>query len=784
MNLTTWDSIKSKRRNPSLSSGHIILEFDRTKKEKIFAHKLGKITFESKDINSARDKVIKVQKGNLDLNGFIYKNIGHTYSDTEVISKDKTLNAFPIYTHGHPLGGTEHGGMESCSREGLICKDGEGTNDLCNPGKCLIGKLSHVRNKKWKYESYNTYQIDESSISTRFPLVYFLNGTEEIRLHSILRGKVIGFNGSLKVTLNINSPASKYAKILLPPKYYFSEDFIDTAIKTIDERLDTINKKPVTNIIGIENRKDRFISSFIVLTCPQNTEGFITDVLYEDGVQENVKRQLISVFSTLPSKWVEQCSAIIEDEYLYRETRIHTNFTFISTVYDRVKELFNNILVISESSLKRGSLEYDKTSISRPIYSRLPGISEAYRSDPLFSEKESPAQWLVSGADDFLSKKKDQISSFYQDYLDPETCSPLVLDWLAQHVGLTGELWDERWEKNIKIAFIRNAIGWFDKEKTITLPGVGEVKTPKGETLNKFPFTTSSLWTPIQTQDNSNKIKLDEVNSLTYNSTTFISQSLFKQKVYDPQTKITTLQKTNSVKIYDGKWNGLIESKGSILSFAFLSSVFNLKAHSDLELETSGLAIQKLDGSRRLGVLIKKPKNGLRDIEVDAPPLWPYKPEVLQVGGETDLKINNYSNQIVAGVSRVTTIEDSKNVFFRVPYYYNRNGKSWDRVEYISKNWLPDNLNKRTQYAYLSADLWAVGDGFFEPEVFDESVYQSGLLLTENSEFYLTAEDGSALQHDFIEDIEIDESIYETSLILTEQNQYLTTENRVPLNYS
>ena len=106
----------------------------------------------------------------------------------------------------------------------------------------------------------------------------------------------------------------------------------------------------------------------------------------------------------------------------------------------------------------------------------------------------------------------------------------------------------------------------------------------------------------------------------------------------------------------------------------------------------------------------------------------PYKAEVLQVCGEfmdangsgfsgSDLKINIYANQIVAGISRVTTIEDSKNMFFRVPYYYNRDGKSWDRVAYISDNWMPNNLNKRVQYAFLSADLWAVGDAFFEPEV-------------------------------------------------------------------
>jgi hypothetical protein len=713
MNLSVWDSIQSRKNNPSLSSAHIILEFDRTKKQKIFAHKLGNIVFEPKDINSPRNRVISVQSGNLTLDGFVYKNIGHTYSNTEVISEDPTLGGFPIYAHGHPLGGTEHGGMESCSRIGLICKDGEGEDTLCNPGKCIIGKLSYVRNKKWKYQSSNTY-------NSNAPLVYYLNAEREVSLHSVLRGKAITFTESGPLTLDIDAPASKYSKIYLPPKYYFSEDFIDQAIRVIDERLDAINNPPKTNVIGLENRKDRFISSFMTLLYPQKSDGYISLVLYEDGVREEVKHEMLQVFSTLPTEWYEQCALIIEEEYLYKEVRVHDNFKFIVTIYNRVKELFNNIIQVAKSSLKRGVLEYSKGDIARPVYSRLPGISEAYRSDPLFSENESPAQWLTSGVDEFLSSKKDQIASFYQNYLDLETCSPLVLDWLAQHVGLFGDLWDGRWERKIKVAMIENAFGWYDREKTFTLPGVGEIKTPKGEALNKFPFISSQLWTTNPSQDNSNKIKFDEVSSLTYNSNALVSEYLYKEKAYNSTSKILSLSPTNSIKIYDGKWNGLMESKGSVLSFAFLSSIFDLKAHTEEEVEIKNTSILTKEDGTTSEVLVRRPKNGLRNVEINAPPLWPYKSEILQVGGESDLAINNYSNQIVAGVSRVTSVEDSKNVFFRVPYYYNRDGKSWDRVNYISKNWLPDNLNKHIQYAYLSADLWAVGDGFFEPEIVEE----------------------------------------------------------------
>lgn len=118
---------------------------------------------------------------------------------------------------------------------------------------------------------------------------------------------------------------------------------------------------------------------------------------------------------------------------------------------------------------------------------------------------------------------------------------------------------------------------------------------------------------------------------------------------------------------------------------------------------------------------IFKPRSGLRNAEISAPPLVPYKREVLQVGTEADAEIGNHTNQLIAGVSRASSIEESRNVFFRVPYYYNRDGKSWDRTKYIAESWLPSHLNIRVQYAYLSADLWAVGDGFFEPEVVEVS---------------------------------------------------------------
>jgi len=61
-----------------------------------------------------------------------------------------------------------------------------------------------------------------------------------------------------------------------------------------------------------------------------------------------------------------------------------------------------------------------------------------------------------------------------------------------------------------------------------------------------------------------------------------------------------------------------------------------------------------------------------------------------------------------------------------MPYYYNRDGKTWDLVSSIAKYWTNTTLNTRVQYAYLSADLWQIGDAFFEPNITtDEEVLSS-----------------------------------------------------------
>lgn len=715
MNFSSWDQKITKiRRNPALSPAHVIVEFDRTKKSRIFAHKLGNVNFSpSKDLDAIRNSTIEREQS-FTSGGFKYKNIDHVYIEEEITSPDSN-GMFTIYSHGYPLGGAR-AGKESCLEYGLQCRTGYGTDKLCTAGKCKIGTLQRIKSTKWRYQSSNTYG------ASNLPLRYYISGGSKVVLRTVMRGTHTTYTSSnASATIQINAPASITTNIYLPPRDYFSDDFLSSFIVTTNNKVDSREWKIVPDpdvpgaskfvrvvkpeIRRVEDRKSKFIRTILLGTYTTQSEGFINNRLY-DTPEESVKTTLLRFFDGIDSIWMSRCSEIINEQFELTETTL----TYLMNVYESIFELFGKIIQITPSSLNKSGLDFGKDVISRPIYSRLPGLNEAYRSDPSFSESETVAQWLTSGSDEFLSKKKEELSSFYFDYLNPETCNPANLDWLAQHLGLFGPLWNTLWDKNIKRSMINNAYGWWDTVSSVTTPALGEVLTPKGETLQKYPFTKQEwVGEPIAPSfaptDNLLSIKLDEIGGVSISQSTgaIVPSNAIKYREFD-NNKIS-LASTNQVLIRKELWNGLIESKGSLLGVAFLSSVFGLKAHTSSELEV-------IDLQRK----IFRPKVGLRNAEINAPLLLPFKSDVIQVGTIADAKPINYVNQLVADVSKVTSVSESKNVFFRVPYYYNRDGKSWDRVSYLAR-WMPANLNVRVQYAYLSADLWAVGDAFFELNV-------------------------------------------------------------------
>jgi hypothetical protein len=700
MNYSAWNGSAGRRRNPALSPAHLIVDFPRTRKSRIFAHRLGKVDFsERRDIASDRQKVIDSEIGNVSSEGFKYKNVGHVYTSSEVVPRTGEEYSYEIYAHGHPLGG-DNAGMESCSRSGLRCRAGAGTDSVCDPGGCVIGTLERVNDSKWRYTSSSTYGDDS------LPITYYLPAEKSVALRTIVRGDhyTYGPEGEVR-TVSVTSPASVTCKIYLPPKFYYSDDFIDSEIDRTDSRLVDVALKPTTDLVGVESRKPRFVQRILASAYPGVSEGFLNNHL-QSPASEEIRDALVGAFEGLEVEWSGRCNQIVEEEF----GSGWSGFEFVSVVFDRVKTLLGGVIQVTGSSLSAPRISYGRDSISRPVYSRLPGLAEAYLKWSVEEGEDEPARWLTSGADEFLSSKKEEVAAFYSDYLDPDTCSPGLLDWLAQHVGLFGELWNSNWDNKVKRALIKNSFGWWDREVSETFPTLGEVLTMKGGALEHLPFTNPE-WNG--TTDNLLGIKLDEIETIDLlrdpgsgQITRIEPLSLVKVKTYSDTDEKVSLTPTDQVTVDKSLWNGLMEAKGSLLGAVFLSSLFGLKSHSSKELEV-------VDAERKL----LRPRTGLRSAEIDAPVLLPYKSEVLQVGNLVDASVGNYTNQLVAGVSRVSSVEDSKNVFFRVPYYYNRDGKSWDAVTYIAQNWMPSNLNVRVQYAYLSAGLWKVGDAFFEPDV-------------------------------------------------------------------
>lgn len=787
--MSSWEVSFKRRLNRAFSPAHVIVEFERTKPQRIFSHILGKIDFNNqKDLNKTRDEVIQSQKENKDINGFVFKQIGHTYLDAVEIPENSD-GSYTIYAHGAGVGGTNYAGLESCYVEGMKCAEGEGTDKYCNAGKCIIGKLYRESDFKWKYESESIYPLKGNTFFSE-KAIYYVGGKETLILKNITRGD---FQNSLNPSkkIRITTPASKYTKFYIPPKFFYDQNFVQIALSRLNQQYNGQR-------LGLDDLVSIFIKQVLVKAYPTATEGLIGDKA-NNYPEDVVKEVLIDAFYELKDVWKERAQEIIEEEWAYRFTNIYDAKKYIQVVAERIADLFTHGIQVTKSSIRPSQIRLNISSNDRPVYFRLPGTTEGYRKtetndilfvktiedrlkldvemldigtivtapdrkiayrfyprritsttlrkkygmSPVISSEErreiyssaDVLSWslmpldqlpdvdvsksLTSGIDEFLVDKKNAVDNFYRDFLDPDTCDPQLLNWLAQHLGLFGELWNELWSTEIKSTMIKNAFGWWDRNSTVSLPGNRQILTEKGKNLSQAPFNNDSIWTEDEALANNLNVdfsKIEKIKIDVNNLKSILGESKYTLKEYDEANKTIQESYSDTVLFSKDLWNGLFEAKGNILVIAFLSSLMGLKAPSAKELEI--LNIEESGGDFVNKVL--RPRSGLRDVEQTAPPLLPYKPEMIQVGDETDAQINNFPNQLVAGVSRVSSVEESKNVVFRVPYYYNKDGKSWNRVNYIAKNWLPNNLNTHIQYPYLSASLWAVGDLFFEPEIVEE----------------------------------------------------------------
>ena len=764
--ISIWDQKNRSFVRRGFKAARFTSEFERTKKLKIVNHSLGEIDFNPEvDLNADRNNVIDRDIQKLNNSGFLYESIGNVYF-TEDNSQDANNDGeYSILAHGEPIPGDLNNGHENCAVEGMTCT--EGTNTNCSPGKCLIGKIKKVSNYKWKYTSAAAF--GSSNVE------YFIGGKEFLELKTIIRGKHINPDGT---EIGVNKPASKNTIIYLPPVGYMDKIFSDVYLKFFNLTMDLDGSETLNGVITTEEDFIRQVIDIVYKDRYSLKIGPTYSSIADSPLDRKIITSIEDIIFSLPKVWKDKVKTYMESKWEVKHTTYETNREFISTTFRYMRSLFKKTIQVTRSGFKRSSIKSISDENVRPIYLRLPAASNSYRPEgyedilvvaeetdrfklpissleigtivstpdrkisyqflpriiteeperrrlgmsPIYSSRtkeelysprddkswsrmiedqlpKSPvAKWILAGADEFLREKKHQIEDFYYMYLDPTECSPKNLDWLAQHVGLSAPVWNVDWATEYKRTLIQNSLGWFDKELTQTI-GTQEYKTIKGEILDQHPFNAA----PWRSEENAPEDKVDIFN-------------LDLSKVY-----------SQDLSIYKKEWDGLGESKGSILTLVFLFSLFKIKAHTAGELISS-------DGKIKV-------KDGLRSQEVDAPILLPVKYDFAQVGSLSDYQTGSFSNQLVAGRTAVADRDSVDNVFFRLPFYYNRDGKSWDLVKSIADYWVQAKLNPRVQYAYLAAGLWKQGDAFFDPVNIDESTLDanitsegSNILTTESSD--------------------------------------------------
>ncbi|NBX49173.1 hypothetical protein EBT25_04370 [bacterium] len=629
---STWDRKSSKKIvSPAFIFGRskVIFEFENRKRSSQFSFKLANIRFKTdlgQLLDSGRNSQILKLSEEGDANGYTYKSISHVHSDSYLLGEN-----IVVLGNGSPTSSQ----YENCSMIGSTCADG--TNTQCVKGKCRLGTLTKVNGTKWRYDSL-----------TVNGLYYFVFGSEYVDLKTIVRGKFALPAGAGSV--DIPRTASLSTRVYLPPKTYSRESYVRRVIFYYSQG---------GAISGIRDSVDDFVRTLL--------GGKQSDVLAELDVKTKLLTAVKSELDPIWYKFVEE-----EVENIWQEPNI-TNKEFAIECYSSLSILYKSAVQVRLSGIKASNVQVDN-NIGRPVYDRLPGIQGTYNNEG----QDTVAKWLTAGADDVLSTSKNLLDTFYQIYLDPDTCYPLNLDWIAQHLGFYPEIWDSTWSNSTKRTLIKNA---------------------------HVNNTSGSMWTNNSDNDTLRKIDTSAIEKFSVNTLTGVVSltNRYTSRVYNSTTHLTTLQYFNNLVVDNSRWSGIIPSRGSMITLLFMMWVFGIKAHDPGELEYSSV-----DNTYSV-------RSGLRSLSSTSPVNIPYSVDLLRAGDESDLECGNFPNQAVAGISTCQDELSANTIVLRMPFYYNRNGRSWDAATVIMENYSPSTAIARVQYAYAAADLAVADDIFFEP---------------------------------------------------------------------
>ena len=636
---STWDRISRKRDVSSafsLGKAKVTYEFPNRQSQKIFSHRLGNITFQDSlntQLNDSRNALINETYGQRDIGGYRYKPVSHTYIQPILTGPDLT-----VLGHGAP----RSGGYENCVLVGAQCADG--TDTQCEVGKCEVGRLSRVSGEKWRYDSLTVPS-----------LYYFVFGTERVELKSVTRGKFFLPAGA--GTVNVTVPASLSCTVYLPLSTYSAETFTRRVIRQVFSGTDN-DFRLITDSV------DNFTRSLLGLNQA------------EVKVEKEVKDRLLDLlYSSTDIAWHSSILGLIDGVWSQRyEGTDMKNREFEFRCYSELTTLYSSGLQISMSGLRGSRVTVDQ-AIGRPVYGRLPGISGAYNTD----EGDTAAKWLTAGADSELSGSKTLIDNFYRTFLDPATCYPLNLDWIAQPLGWIGGLWNLEWPADTKRKLIANA----------------HVNRSQG-----LP------WTSNPSLDTFNRIDLSKIERVNVSSQGLVTLDYrYSTKQYDNDDELTTINTGNNLVIDMSRWQGILPGRGNLLTLLYLFWIFDIKAPSPGELSFNS-------SDDTFTVL-----SGLRSNQSIAPINVPYIVDTLKVGDDIDAEVYNYPNQLIADISTCQDELSANTMVVRMPFYYNRDGRSWDAARSVLENYAPETSIKRIQYGYAAADLLVAEDVLFEPVI-------------------------------------------------------------------
>jgi hypothetical protein len=213
-------------------------------------------------------------------------------------------------------------------------------------------------------------------------------------------------------------------------------------------------------------------------------------------------------------------------------------------------------------------------------------------------------------------------------------------------------------------------------------------------------------WTSNPSLDTFNRIDLSKIERVNVSSQGLVTLDYrYSTKQYDNDDELTTINTGNNLVIDMSRWQGILPGRGNILTLLYLFWIFDIKAPSPGELSFNS-------SDDTFTVL-----SGLRSNQSTAPINVPYIVDTLKVGDDIDAEVYNYPNQLIADISTCQDELSANTTVVRLPFYYNRDGRSWDAARSILENYAPETSINRIQYGYAAADLLVAEDILFEPVI-------------------------------------------------------------------